>query len=412
MLRNKRYNYACQEVFDCEQKNKKLKKEIKMLKEDLIHLKNNLLVQEKDKTGREIDVELSTNPEEEMEIIEKEKEKNRNLLELGKKYNDVEKAYQLVLQNLNSMIENEKQNPINVTIDESPNEIEQLELTNDELKKVDEVEFCRKERDDLNNYTLTPEEEEMAKNAELNDKDLEEIKRTELVQLDKIIKKDEEEIELSDEEREIIDEIIAIELSSDEKKNAKDIKLTDDEEKCALQKLKSDASDLSSEDKKRKIENFKELKVKFKKYKIQEKKDNTGYKIKKMKKNKVDMIKNYEILLKKVATSFDQLYLMHNKQEFLNLMKSKGIEANYEPPRANLRKSTKKGTRKGTKRLPTNKRYLKTDKYIITEDKDEEDDKSNYDPDVKILNKFLKEQKKEKENFISGKIKITTDEKK
>ena len=131
-----------------------------------------------------------------------------------------------------------------------------------------------------------------------------------------------------------------------------------------------------------------------------------------MKKNKVDMIKNYEILLKKVATSFDQLYLMHNKQEFLNLMKSKGIEANYEPPRANLRKSTKKGTRKGTKRLPTNKRYLKTDKYIITEDKDEEDDKSNYDPDVKILNKFLKEQKKEKENFISGKIKITTDEKK
>jgi hypothetical protein len=383
-----------------------------MLKEDLIHLKNNLLVQEKDKTGREIDVELSTNPEEEMEIIEKEKEKNRNLLQLGKKYNDVEKAYQLVLQNLNSMIENEKQNPINVTIDESPNEIEQLELTNDELKKVDEVEFCRKERDDLNNYTLTPEEEEMAKNAELNDKDLEEIKRTELAQLDKIIKKDEEEIELSDEEREIIDEIIAIELSSDEKKNAKDIKLTDDEEKCALQKLKSDASDLSSEDKKRKIENFKELKVKFKKYKIQEKKDNTGYKIKKMKKNKVDMIKNYEILLKKVATSFDQLYLMHNKQEFLNLMKSKGIEANYEPPRANLRKSTKKGTRKGTKRLPTNKRYLKTDKYIITEDKDEEDDKSNYDPDVKILNKFLKEQKKEKENFISGKIKITTDEKK
>jgi len=412
MLRNKRYNYACQEVFDCEKKNKKLKKEIKMLKEDLIQLKNNLLVQEKDKTGREIDVELSTNPEEEMEIIEKEKEKNRNLLELGKKYNDVEKAYQLVLQNLNSMIENEKQNPINVTIDESPNEIEQLELTNDELKKVDEVEFCRKERDDLNNYTLTPEEEEMAKNAELNDEDLEEIKRTELVQLDKIIKKDEEEIDLSDEEREIINEIINVELSSDEKKNAKDIKLTEDEEKCALQRLKSDASDLSSEDKKRKIENFKELKVKFKKYKIQEKKDNTGYKIKKMKKNKVDMIKNYEILLKKVATSFDQLYLMHNKQEFLNLMKSKGIEANYEPPRANLRKSTKKGTRKGTKRLPTNKRYLKTDKYIITEDKDEEDDKSNYDPDVKILNKFLKEQKKEKENFISGKIKITTDEKK
>ena len=87
-------------------------------------------------------------------------------------------------------------------------------------------------------------------------------------------------------------------------------------------------------------------------------------------------------------------------------MKEKGIDANYEPPRQMGRKVTKRGTRKGTKRLPTNKRHLNTEVYKISEEKNEEDDKSNYDPDVKILNKFLKEQKKEKENFISGKTKI------
>ena len=406
MLRNKRYNYACQEVMECENKNKKLKREIKLLKQDLTELKNNLLVQEKD---REIDVDLSTNPEE-MNIIEKEKERNKNLLELGKKYNEVDQAYQLVIHNLSSMIENEKQNPLKEITDEEANEIEQLELTNDELKRINEVEFARKERNDLNNYTLTKEEKDMVKYADLNDRDMEEILRTELVVLDKLIKKDEEGVELADEEREILEEIIGMELTSSEKKTAKDIKLTEDEEKVATQKLKNDGNELSSEEKKKRIENFKELKVKYKKYKKKEKKESVEYKIKKMKKNKLDMIKDYELLLKKVTNTFDQLYLMHNKQEFLNLMKEKGIDANQEPQRNLIRKATKKGTRKGTKRLAT-KRYLKTENYKIVENKDEEDDISNYDQDIKILNKFLKEQKKEKENFISGKVKIAEEKK-
>ena len=56
LLRNKRYNYACQEINNCEEYNKKLKKEIKMLKEDLTSLKNNLLVSEKGENGRQLDV--------------------------------------------------------------------------------------------------------------------------------------------------------------------------------------------------------------------------------------------------------------------------------------------------------------------------------------------------------------------
>ena len=424
MLRNKRYNYACHEINVCEKKNKKLKNDIKMLKSDLIELKNNLLVEEKEGKGREVDVEVSTNPEEEMGIIEKEKEKNKNLLLLGKKYNEVEEAYQLVLQNLSSMVENEKQNPLDVKVEEDTNgeegeegeneeknEIEQLELTSDELKKIDGVQFNRNERNELDKYTVNEQEELIAKNAELTDKDIEEIKKNELNELKKIIIKDEENTKLSDDEKEIIQEILNVEITEDDRKKVKEIKLTEDEEKVALLPLKTDNKDLSIEDKKRKIENFKELKIKYKKYKIQEKKDNTLYKIKKSKKNKVDLIKDYNLLLKKLSKKFDTLEIMQNKQAFLNYMEQKGLAENNDVVRSKVRKTTKKGTRKATKRLPTNKRILKTENYKIVEDKDEEDDKSNYDPDVKILNRFLKEQKKEKENFISGKIKIPEEKK-
>ena len=424
MLRNKRYNYACHEINVCEKKNKKLKNDIKMLKSDLIELKNNLLVEEKERKGREVDVEVSTNPEEEMGIIEKEKEKNKNLLLLGKKYNEVEEAYQLVLQNLSAMVENEKQNPLDVKVEEDTNdeegeegeneeknEIEQLELTSDELKKIDGVQFNRNERNELDKYTVNEQEELIAKNAELTDKDIEEIKKNELNELKKIIIKDEENTKLSDDEKEIIQEILNVEITEDDRKKIKEIKLTEDEEKVALLPLKTDNKDLSIEDKKRKIENFKELKIKYKKYKIQEKKDNTLYKIKKSKKNKVDLIKDYNLLLKKLSKKFDTLEIMQNKQAFLNYMEQKGLAENNDVVRSKVRKTTKKGTRKATKRLPTNKRILKTENYKIVEDKDEEDDKSNYDPDVKILNRFLKEQKKEKENFISGKIKIPEEKK-
>ena len=424
MLRNKRYNYACHEINVCEKKNKKLKNDIKMLKSDLIELKNNLLVEEKEGKGREVDVEVSTNPEEEMGIIEKEKEKNKNLLLLGKKYNEVEEAYQLVLQNLSAMVENEKQNPLDVKVEEDTNgeegeegeneeknEIEQLELTSDELKKIDGVQFNRNERNELDKYTVNEQEELIAKNAELTDKDIEEIKKNELNELKKIIIKDEENTKLSDDEKEIIQEILNVEITEDDRKKIKEIKLTEDEEKVALLPLKTDNKDLSIEDKKRKIENFKELKIKYKKYKIQEKKDNTLYKIKKSKKNKVDLIKDYNLLLKKLSKKFDTLEIMQNKQAFLNYMEQKGLAENNDVVRSKVRKTTKKGTRKATKRLPTNKRILKTENYKIVEDKDEVDDKSNYDPDVKILNRFLKEQKKEKENFISGKIKIPEEKK-
>ena len=411
MNRNKRYNYTCQEIEDCEKMNKKLKREIKFLKENLVVLKNNLLVKEKDQ--KELEIELTNNPEDEMKIIEKEKEKNRNLLELGKKYNEVEKAYQLVIQNITSLVETEKQNPLNVQLENEEGSQNHFELTNNELKNYDEIEVKREEREKLDKYELTEEENAIVNNVkELNEKDIYELEKIELPFLNKIVRKDEEDKDVTDEDNEIINEILAIELTEEEKNKAKKLELTEDEEKVATQKLKKDEKELSSEKKKQRADYFREIKTKFWVYQLQEKQKNAAYKIKKLKKQKDDLVNNYEFLLKKVAKTFDALYLCHSKQEFLNMMKEKQIDISGS---SSLRKAqTKKPTKRLTKRLnrrgSVNNRYTKTEnKYVIADNKDEEDDKSNYDPDIKILNRFMKEQNKEKENFISGKIKITDD---
>ena len=424
MLRNKRYNYACQEIEECEKANKNLKQEIKFLKKNLVSLKNNLLIQNEDEEGKKFDIESTNNLEEEAKIIEKEKEKNRNLLELGKKYNEVEKSYQLVQQNIASIIETEKQNPLDIQLDEAEEEKKQhdFESTIDELKNYDEIEVNRSERKDLDKYELNDEENAIVDSVkELTDKDLYELQKIELNELNKVIKRNEENNEnkdgfkLSEEEKEIINEILSIELTEEEKNKAKKIELTEEEEKIATQKLKSDQKELSQEIKKQRIEEYKILKIKFRKYQLQEKILNTGYKLKKIKKIKDDLINNYEILLKKVAKTFDALYLCHSKQEFINMMKERKVEVSDKIPlerNTTTKRPTKRLTKKVGKRGSiANRRYTRMENQNLlstenAENKEEEDDKSNYDPDLKILNRFLKEQNKEKENFISGKTKI------
>ena len=414
MNRNKRYNYACQEIEDCEKMNKKLKKEIKWLKENLVVLKNDLLVQEKDENQKELEIELANDQEEEMKIIEKEKEKNRELLELGKKYNEVEKAYQLVFHNIATIVENEKQNPLNVQIeDEGERTQNNFGLTNDELKNYDDVEVKREERSDLDKYDLTEEETAIVNNVrELTQKDMFELEKNELAQLNNIIRKDEEDNNIRDEENEIINEILAVELTEEEKSKSKKIELSEEEEKISTQKLQRDEKELSSEKKKQRLDNFRELKLKYRKYCLKEKQINAGYKIKKLKKQKDDLINDYQLLLKKVAKTFDALYLCHNKQEFLNMMEEKKVEISGSSSlrKPQTKKPTKRLTKLITRRGSVNNRYTRQEnKIIVNENKDEEDDKSNYDPDAKILSKFMKEQNKEKENFISGKIKIAED---
>ena len=412
MNRNKRYNYTCQEIEDCEKMNKKLKKEIKWLKENLVVLKNNLLVNEKD-NQKELDVQLTPNKEDEIKMIEKEKEKNKQLLELGKKYNEVDKAYQLVLQNIDAIIETEKQTPLNVQLTQEEEEEKKeykFELTSDELKNYDDIKVNRSERSELEKYELNDEEKEIVNNIkELTEKDLYELEANVLVEFSRILKKDEVDNDITDEQREIIDEILAIELTEEEKNMAKNLELREDEKKVVTQASKDDPKELPTEKKNQRIAFYKELKIKYRKFMLKEKPINAVYKIKKLKKQKDDLINNYNILLKKVAKTFDVLYLCHSKQEFLNMMNEKKIEisgsSSLRKPQA--KKQTRRNTKRMTKRGSVNRRYTATEnKYLISENKDEEDDKSNYDPDIKILNKFMKEQNKEKENFITGKTKI------
>ena len=412
MNRNKRYNYTCQEIEDCEKMNKKLKKEIKWLKENLVVLKNNLLVNEKD-NQKELDVQLTPNKEDEIKMIEKEKEKNKQLLELGKKYNEVDKAYQLVLQNIDAIIETEKQTPLNVELNQDEEEEKKeykFELTSDELKNYDDIKVNRSERSELEKYELNDEEKEIVNNIkELTEKDLYELEANVLVEFSRISKKDEVDNDITDEQREIIDEILAIELTEEEKNMAKNLELREDEKKVVTQASKDDPKELPTEKKNQRIAFYKELKIKYRKFLLKEKPINAVYKIKKLKKQKDDLINNYNILLKKVAKTFDVLYLCHSKQEFLNMMNEKKIEisgsSSLRKPQA--KKQTRRNTKRMTKRGSLNRRYTATEnKYLISENKDEEDDKSNYDPDIKILNKFMKEQNKEKENFITGKTKI------
>ena len=82
-------------------------------------------------------------------------------------------------------------------------------MTNDELKNYDDVEIKRKERSDLDKYDLTEEEKAIVNNVrKLTQKDMFELEKNELTQLNNITRKDEEDNNIRDEENKIINEII------------------------------------------------------------------------------------------------------------------------------------------------------------------------------------------------------------
>ena len=123
-----------------------------------------------------------------------------------------------------------------------------------------------------------------------------------------------------------------------------------------------------------------------------------------------ELIDGYENLLNKILKAFNILYLCKSKQEFLNLMREKGINQQqhyYDANKSNVnnlnkRSKVKKGTKRGTIKstLNTIKKRNEEKESKKNNDDDEEDDSSNYDPDQNILNRFIKEQKKEVEDFI------------
>ena len=114
-----------------------------------------------------------------------------------------------------------------------------------------------------------------------------------------------------------------------------------------------------------------------------------------------ECIKGYEALLKKILKAFNILYLCKSKQEFMNLMREKGINQQGEIRTNKMRNKTKKGTKRGT--IRANKIKNEDIEVKKNNEGDEEDDFSNYDPDKNILARFIKEKKKEIDDFVNVK---------
>ena len=261
-LRNKRYNYSVQVVDEKEQKIKNLRKEIKGLKSDLVKLKNEIIVNEKDSESKtETTIEDTGLEKKELDMIEVEKEKNQQLLVLGKKYNEINLAYNQVLGNMKAMQEFDQTHPMDLKEDEEKKEKEEKEEKKE--KKDDKIE-------------LTPEEE----------------------------------------------------------KN----------------------------------------------------------------------INGYEKLLEKIIKAFNILCLCKSKQEFLNLMREKGI-AQQSESRNTINRGGRGKAKKATRRITVRPTKTKIEEVenIKNNEGNEEDDFSNYDPDKNILTRFVKEQKKEIDEFINVK---------
>ena len=153
MLRNKRYNFAVQIVDEKEQKIKKLRKEIKKLNSDLVKLKNRAIINEKDQDSRtETTVENAGMEHDEIEMMQKENEKNQELLVLGKKYNEIDLAYNKVLENIQAMKDYEQAHPIEAK--------EQKEEEKKEEEKPEEGGEKKEKEKKEGEISLTKEEEE------------------------------------------------------------------------------------------------------------------------------------------------------------------------------------------------------------------------------------------------------------
>ena len=265
--RNKRYNFNLNIVEEKQKKIDKLKKDIKSLKNKLTSLKNNIIVDENAKEDAKLETSIKDYHGldiKDIEMIRIENEKNEKLNILGKKYNDVNLAYNQVLTNINTIQEYDKLHPLDLSINEEENE-------------------------------------------------------------------------------EIQEKKISTKLTKEEEAN----------------------------------------------------------------------IQGYENLLKKILKVFNILYLCKTKQEFINLMKEKGINQNdlinMNDNKNNIRINKKSRTRRNTRRS------VKINSRILTKKTtDEEEDSSNYDQDKKIMNRFIIEQKKEMDDFIKikkGELKNNQDNK-
>jgi hypothetical protein len=142
MQRSKRYNYNLQIIDEKQKKIDRLQKDIKQMKTILKNLKNDVVVNEKEKSDENVLDNNGLNKKE-INMIKIENEKNQQLRILGQKYNEVNLAYNQVITNIKGMEEYDMNNP--------------LELGEDEKEEKEEI-----KKDESNNkIKLTKKEEEI-----------------------------------------------------------------------------------------------------------------------------------------------------------------------------------------------------------------------------------------------------------
>lgn len=99
--------------------------------------------------------------------------------------------------------------------------------------------------------------------------------------------------------------------------------------------------------------------------------------------------------LNETMKKFDMLFLCHSKQEFLNLMREKGIEAVNEQ-NANVRGSKRAGTQR--RNAP---KQVKTESNVYGDEMELEDDNLETD-DRDIFDTFTATQKAKVEGFVKS----------
>ena len=133
-----------------------------------------------------------------------------------------------------------------------------------------------------------------------------------------------------------------------------------------------------------------------------------------------EIINNYKYFIKQSSKTFDELFLLHSKQEFLEIMKEKGKEKIKErtqisktaKPKVTVRKVKKENTQRSLlstlSRISRKKdNYIKTtvqaeDTSKLKKRDDDEISKNDFEMDKDIMKKFLDEQKKERGEFLKN----------
>ena len=146
--------------------------------------------------------------------------------------------------------------------------------------------------------------------------------------------------------------------------------------------------------------------------KVENEEENDG--IDKAQKEEEQFINDYEAFLRESSKTFDILFLMHSKLEFIEIMRAKGEEEKklsnqkrntYSKSARVIRKVTKKRTRTilsslSRKKEPVRRFSIKPRDIEVPQNKKIDDDLISKDEDKDIMKRFIEEHKRERANFL------------